>query len=91
MALVLSLREGDQVRIGDVVASVTEVRSHDDFDMTVAGGRPRSISDRRATELVDDVFVSAGPKVSAGLVRVAFEAPRAVRIVREHRGVCLVG
>ena len=91
MALVLSLREGDQVRIGDVIASVTAVRAHDDFDMTVVGDRPRAITDRRATEIVDDVFVSAGPRISAGFVRVAFEAPRDIRIVREDREGSLVG
>ena len=91
MALVLSLREGDLARTGDIDTKVSQVRGHTDFDLTVDGGRPRAISDRRATELVDNVFVSAGPRSSAGFVRVAFDAPRAIRISRDAREAAHVG
>lgn len=85
MALVLSLREEEPFFIGDRLARITNVRTSYDFDIVVAGGSPRAVTDRYSTEIVDDVFVSAGAGTRHGLLRVAFEAPRHVRIVRAER------
>ena len=91
MALVLSLREGQDFYLDDDRVLVTRVDGLMSFELTVERtGARSSITDAEAAEIMPDVFVSAGDRPQRGLARVAIDAPREVRITRgdkwrEHR------
>lgn len=87
MALVLSLRAGETIFVGDRLVRVANVRHSSDFDVVVEDGAPKAVSNRMATEILPDVFVSAGVGTRPGLLRVVFEAPPSVRIIRSEREV----
>ena len=91
MALVLSLREGQDFYLDDQRVLVTRVDGLMNFELTVARtGKKFAITDAEAAEVLPNVFVSAGDRPQRGLARVAIDAPREVRITRgdkwrEHR------
>jgi hypothetical protein len=91
MALVLTLRRGQDFFVGEVCFVVEEVlspvrfRLHEEFPMGhVSPARPRSfeISDARATEILPDVLVSAGDNAPRASARIVIEAPQEVLILR---------
>ena len=83
MPLVLSLKEGQDFYVGDERFVVEDVYSEMHFRVRRAGtGKIFEITDLGATEIMPDVFVSAGEKPQAPLARVNIEAPPSVLVLR---------
>ena len=86
MPLVLSLRAGQDFYLGDDQVVVAAVQRHSRFELLLTKtGKRFAISQEKATEIVEDVFISAGDKPQAGLARIAIEAPREIIILRGDR------
>lgn len=86
MALVMTLKEGEEFYIGDVPYVVDEITGRTSFVvMECDGGKRWAVTDQRATEISDDVFLSAGVSHTSNLVRLAFDAPRSLPILRGSR------
>ena len=86
MALVLSLREGQDFYLGGERIVVGKVSGLTRFDLVVTRtGKRHAITDEEAVEIADDVFVSAGDRPQRGIARVAIAAPRSVTIIRGDR------
>lgn len=92
MALVIEVANGKSFWVGDVEVVVTRITSHTSFDLKVNSEWPKiyRVSDSRSIEILPNVRVSAGlggkPKVDsarAGLARIAIEAPRSIKILRD--------
>lgn len=93
MALVLSLREGQDFFVEDERFIVTKIMSGARFVLqkyqesklgrTLVKNRVNfDITDQCSSEISDGVFVSAGSGAQFGTVRVAIEAPRELLILR---------
>ena len=83
MPLVLSLRSGQDFYLDDSQVIVGKIHGVTKFDVTVAKtGKKHTITEEQATEIADDVFLSAGDNPQRGIARVAIDAPRSVKIVR---------
>lgn len=85
MPLVLSMKPGDDFFVGSERVVVEEVRGECEFTLRTADGRAHEISDKRGTEVLPGVMVSAGNRAHAGLARVAIDAPQEVPIMRGQR------
>ena len=86
MALVLSLREGQDFYLDDAQVLVTRVDGLMHFQlMLAASGQSFVITDAESVEVLPDVFVSAGDRPQRGIARVAIDAPREIRITRGDR------
>jgi len=86
MALVLSLREGQDFYLDDAQVLVTRVDGLMHFQlMLAASGLSFTITDAESAEVLPDVFVSAGDRPQRGIARVAIDAPREIRITRGDR------
>ncbi|SNS83362.1 MULTISPECIES: hypothetical protein [unclassified Azospirillum] len=81
MALTLTLKTGDDFYADDNRLVVQEILSDTHFRIS-GGDRIWDIVDDRATEVIEDVFLSAGANPQIGTARVVIEAPRAVLILR---------
>ena len=89
MALVLSLKEGQDFYVGDQQFVIDAIHADVFFRIKHPdSGRTFEVSNTRATEVLDDVFVSAGDKPMAQSVRVAIEAPANLLVLRgpKYRG-----
>lgn len=85
MPLVLSLRQHDDFYVSDqrfVVSGINDVNftleqeaSHKSFEIT----------EMEASEIMPDVFVSAGDQFQKGIVRAVIDAPRSILILRGDR------
>jgi hypothetical protein len=83
MPLVLSLKTGQDFYVGGERFVIGEVFSEAHFMVTRAStGESFEVTDLRATEILTDVFVSAGERPQAQLARVAIEAPSDVLVLR---------
>lgn len=83
MPLVLSLREGQDFYVGETQFVVDQVGGDVQFTLRhVAEARTFEITDEHATEVMQDVFVSAGPRERPSLARVVIEAPPDVLVLR---------
>ena len=83
MPLVLSLKEGQDFYVGDERFVVEDVYSEMHFRVREVGtGKIFEITDLGATEIMPDVFVSAGERPQALLARVTIEAPPSVLVLR---------
>ena len=86
MALVLSLREGQDFYLDDDQVLVTRVDGLMHFQLMLASsGQSFVITDAESVEIMPDVFVSAGDRPQRGIARVAIDAPREIRITRGDR------
>ena len=86
MALVLSLREGQDFYLDDAQVLVTRVDGLMHFQLMLASsGQSFVITDAESVEIMPDVFVSAGDRPQRGIARVAIDAPREIRITRGDR------
>ena len=86
MALVLSLRKGQDFYLDDVQVLVTRVDGLMHFQLMLASsGQSFVITDAESVEIMPDVFVSAGDRPQRGIARVAIDAPREIRITRGDR------
>jgi len=83
MALVLSLHDGSDFYVDTERFIVCEVKSETDFfvrrDST---GEKFAITEKKATEVMSDVWISAGEYVQMLMVRVAIDAPRVKKVLR---------
>jgi sRNA-binding carbon storage regulator CsrA len=82
--LALSIRRGQDVFVGDVRVVVTGIESRHRFTVRV-GDVDHVITDERATEVLPDVFISAGDRVHEGMARMVFDVPDNVVILRGER------
>lgn len=82
MALVLSLKNGEDVYIGDNCFVVGHIHAPHDFEMIDSAGKVYRITDAESEEIMEDVLVSAGSNPPLGTVRVAIEAPKGILILR---------
>jgi sRNA-binding carbon storage regulator CsrA len=90
MALVLGLPKGEQVAVSDNgYFEVIEIRSETEFVVKVhTYGKKfpcvnKIITDKKATEIFPNVMISCGLKGKMEVARVAIEAPRSIKILRE--------
>jgi len=86
MPLVLTIAEGETLRVGEHDLEVTRIEGPtrfwvalDDSDEEVL------IDDTKAEEVMPNVFVSAGKPGHRGVVKIAIDAPREIRIRRGKR------
>lgn len=84
MALVLSVRGGDDFFIGDrqfVVTTITAHHVHFGI-MDCLTGKEYVITDARSEEVLDDVFLAAGKRQQMSFARAIIAAPDDVLILR---------
>ena len=85
MALVLTLKPAERIVIGDVVAYAELNDSDDNTIKFNVGGIVHTITDEKKTEVLPNVYVSAGKYNDKFLqYRLLFDAPRDVLILREE-------
>jgi hypothetical protein len=83
MALVLSLRTGQDFFVGNEQFMVHEIESPLDFTLIHIGkDRKYQITDEEATEIMPGVKVSAGDKAPTLAVRITIQADRSIPVVR---------
>lgn len=83
MALILSLRKGDDFFVDDARVIVTDVKGPNDFTLCDEENQEEfHITDLESKEVREHVYVSAGDYLSSGQVRLVIEAPRSIRILR---------
>jgi sRNA-binding carbon storage regulator CsrA len=81
MALVLTIKKGDDFYIGDDRFVVSEVLS--DVAFKIQGlGKEYLITDEKAVEVAPGVMVSAGIHSMRAMAKVAINAPRRIPIYR---------
>jgi len=86
MSLVLGLKQGDDFWVGDKQVVVTRIEDARRFWVKVEDNdKEFEVTDTYATEIMDNVFVSAGNYYKYGLIRIAIEAPRDIKILRGDR------
>ena len=86
MALVLTLKPNEKVRIGESVAYIEYLPDNGVVHINV-DGRSFPINDEKQTEVLPNVMVSTGDyNEFYQQYRVLFEAPRDISIYRENRG-----
>lgn len=87
MALVLTLSKGQDFYVGQERFVVTGVYGEQQFGLCRdSTGQMFEVTETRATEIMEDVFVSAGERrPSAGSVRIAIEAPPTMLVLRGER------
>ena len=83
MALILSLREGEQFCVGGIPVEVPCIYSDRHFTVQTEDGKEFDVTDDKMVEVMPDVYVSVGAQYDEGLARVAIEAPRDILILRE--------
>ena len=83
MPLVLSLKAGQDFFIGVDRIVVGTVHGKSSFDLLVERtGAVHAITEDEAVEVLQDVYVSSGPRPLAGIAKVAIDAPQAITILR---------
>lgn len=85
MALVLSLKNGDDFWVDGRKIVVSKVIDENQLELTDDAGTPHKITDSEMTEIMPDVFVSAASYFKLGAVRIALDAPREIEILRGDR------
>lgn len=83
MALSLGVRKGSTIKVGGDVVTVTDVVKADEVHVRVRETN-FTVTDKERTQILPDVFVFCGSKdaFQKGNSRLAFEAPRRIRIER---------
>ena len=84
MPLSLALKEGDAFTVGPHKFKVAKILSETHVRLKVEGGQVVDIDDQHAKELAPKVFVMSGTRGQRGMTRIAVEAPREMKISREH-------
>lgn len=83
MPLVLSLRQGEDFFVGKERIVVEAIHSDTEFTLRRdATGAKHRVNDRRATEIMPDVLVSAGDLHPSSFARIAIQAPKDVLVLR---------
>ncbi len=83
MALVLALREGELLLVGEHKFAVTRVRGPMDFYLEDQHDfRSFHVTNAMSHEILPDVFVSAGQNTYHNMVKATVDAPRSIKILR---------
>lgn len=88
MALILSLKEGQDFYVGNERFVLTEIVDENRFRLVhdIANGpaepKPMLITDERSREVLPDVFVSAGEMHQTNVASIVIDAPREILILR---------
>jgi len=86
MPLVMSLKPGEDFFVGDERVIVGSIQGKTRFEVVVERtGVKYRISEEEAVELMPEVYVSSGPRPTAGVAKVAIEAPKEITILRGER------
>lgn len=86
MALVLSLKQGDDIYVGDSQFVVSRIDDGSSMELTeTASKKKHQIRDTEMCEIATDVFVSTSGLFRLGAIRVVFEAPREIVILNGDR------
>ena len=85
MALVLALKSGQAFYVDHTRFVVGNVVSEIDFTVThEESGKTYHVTETKSAEIMPDVFVQAGDRQQMLMARVAFDAPRSIRILRQE-------
>lgn len=85
MPLAISLAPKSAFYVGETKVSVVQIDHHQRFKVCVhtpALDKEFWITDRKSTEILPNVRVSAGHKVEGAKVKAVIEAPRHIKILR---------
>lgn len=82
MALSIGVSVGSKIDVGGHLLQITALAQPNLIVVTVDAGVPVVVSDQSRTEILPDVFVFSGVGKAGSANRLAFEAPRAIRISR---------
>lgn len=85
MALSLGVREHDRITIGDSMVRVVSISGPNIIGISVNGGDVIYVSDTEKIEILPEVWVFCGRSDNQKFEkysRLAFEAPRSIRIER---------
>ncbi len=86
MPLVLSMRSKECFTVGDTLFEVESVKDDRHFIVRdVKQGRSFNIVDTHSTEVMHQVFVSAGSEPPLAMAKVVIDAPPSLRISRGER------
>ena len=86
MPLVLSLYQGQDFFVSDDRVVVSSIKDETEFELYVQKSDTRfTISASESTEIMPDVFVSAGDHQQSTLARIAIDAPQSILILRGDR------
>ncbi len=86
MALTVGIVPNGVLYIGDTKVSVEQVMHPMNFKVKVHGecmDQVYTITDKRATEIMPNVMMSAGHKGTDDMLKVVVNAPRNIKILRE--------
>lgn len=81
MALILSMREGEDFFVEDCRVVVSSIENERHF-VVVSGGQAHHVTDDKMVEVLPDVLISVGARAQSGLARLVIEAPRDKLILR---------
>ena len=88
MALILSLKEGQDFYVGDERFLLEEILGENEFvisGQSDSNGKPCkkwTITDAHSREIMPDVFVAAGEMYQSNVASVVVDAPRNILILR---------
>lgn len=82
MALVLSLKYGEDFFVGDRRVTILQGNSYRKVAVETDEGHKFQLESERMQEIFDGVMVSVSPEANGGMARVIVEAPRTVPILR---------
>ncbi len=86
MPLVLSLRSKECFTVGETLFELESVKDDRHFIVRdVKQGRSFNIVDTHSTEVMTDVFVSAGSDPPLAMAKVVIDAPSTMKISRGER------
>jgi len=88
MALSIGVSVGSKIDVGGHLLQVKEIAPHNLIVISIDKGEDMVISELSRTEILPTVFVFVGVGQSGGGNRLAFEAPKTIRInrVEDTRG-----
>lgn len=83
MALSIGVSAGDLIRVGEHEVQVKSLSYRENLIVVSVDGKSEHvISELGRVELLPEVFVFSGKGDHGGISRLAFEAPRSIRITR---------
>jgi hypothetical protein len=82
LALTLGVRVGHKIQVGEHMVEVKKVHSTTLMTLTIDGESDVQVSDQSRKEIVPSVHVFTGSKEGETGYRLAFEAPKSVKISR---------
>jgi len=85
VALILTLREGEAFYADTRRVTLAKIVDREHVRVSV-GDRAYDVGTDCSTEVLPGVYVSVGSRGQAHMVRLAIEAPRSIRLLRETVG-----